>query len=133
MEFEGINMSMDFDQAQQKNAPVFHGEGIIDVTNFEAMSPDDSLGYMCGCNISIFQDGMIEICSADNEQDILERFSALNIIKANNNINNFDPQYAMGVSVLLENKDLRIFFQTKENKMDFWNALATTYDNLKTR
>ena len=53
-------MSMDFDQAQQKNAPVFHGEGIIDVTNFEAMSPDDSLGYMCGCNISIFQDGMIE-------------------------------------------------------------------------
>ncbi|MBQ8504170.1 MAG: hypothetical protein IJ491_07825 [Clostridia bacterium] len=116
-----------------KNNSVFQGKGFIDVTNFDAMSPDDSLGYACVCDIVVFQNGLIEIFSDNNERNLLESFSVLNIVTANNNINNYAPETMMGVSVITENKGLRIFFQTKESKIEFWNALTTTYDNLKER
>lgn len=118
---------------EEKNDPIFHEKGIIDVTNLDAMSPDDSLGYMCDCDITIFQNGKIEICAVDNVTDLLESFSVLDIVRTSNNINNYDPTHVTEVSVITETKDIRISFQTKESKIEFWNALTTTYDNHKDR
>ncbi|MGN0539024.1 MAG: hypothetical protein ACI4KI_04140 [Candidatus Fimenecus sp.] len=119
-------------QTQQEYV-LFHGEGILDVTNSNAMSSDDSLGYMCGCDISVSQNGKIEIFSLENVKELLECFSVLDIVRASNNINNYDSTYVTEVLLITENKDLRISFQTKESKIEFWNALTTTYDNLKDR
>lgn len=113
------------------NNCLFHGKGVIDVTNFDAMSPDDSLGYMCGCDISVLQDGQIEILSDDDAKDLLESFSVSNIVRANNDINHYDPNHITEVSVMTESKALRITFQTKESKNEFWNALTATRDNVK--
>ncbi len=113
------------------NTLLFYGKGIIDVTNFDAMSPDDSLGYMCGCDVSVFMNGQIEIYTDDETKDLLESFPVLDIIRANDNINNYDPNHITDVSLTTENKNFQISFQTKESKDEFWNALTTTYDNLK--
>ena len=115
------------------NTILFRGKGIIDVTNFDAMSPDDSLGYMCGCDVSVFMNGQIEIYTDDKTKDLLESFSILDIVRANNNINNYDPNHIAEVSLITENKDLRISFQAKESKDEFWDALTTAYDKLKER
>lgn len=115
------------------NIPLFHGKGIIDVTNFDAMSPSDPLGYMCGCDISVFVNGQIQIFTEDKTKDLLESFSVLDIVRANNNINNFDPNHITDVSLTTKSKALQITFQTKESKDEFWNTLTTTYDNLKER
>ena len=113
------------------NTLLFYGKGIIDATNFAAMSPDDSLGYMCGCDVSVFMNGQIEIYTDDETKDLLESFPVLDIIRANDNINNYDPNHITDVSLTTENKNFQISFQTKESKDEFWNALTTTYDNLK--
>ena len=115
------------------NTILFRGKGIIDVTNFDAMSPDDSLGYMCGCDVSVFMNGQIEIYTDDKTKDLLESFSISDIVRANNNINNYDPNHIAEVSLITENKDLRISFQAKESKDEFWDALTTAYDKLKER
>ena len=61
----------------------------------------------------------------------MERLSVFDIVRASNNINNYDPNHITEVSLTTENKDLRISFQAKESKDEFWDALTTTYDNLK--
>lgn len=120
-----------FKSKKQSNNCLFHGKGIIDVTNFDDMSLDDSLGYMCSCDIIVFQNGIIEIYKDDSIEDLLESFSLFNIVMANNNINNYDPSHTAEVCLMTESKDLRISFQTEEIKKEFWNALTTAYDNLK--
>ena len=110
-----------FTNKYNEKAPVFHGEGIIDVTSFDTISPEDSLGYMCGCDISVFQSGKIEIRSIDNAKDLLESFSAMDIVRTSDNINNYDPAHDM--AVITENKTLRLSFQTKESKIELCNAL----------
>ncbi len=112
------------------NDYVFYEKGIIDVTNFDVMSPDDDLGYMCGCDIFVFQNGIIEIFSDDNEKELLERFSVSDVVRASNNINNYDPDYAMDVSMITKKKELRISFQSKESKNRFWNVITTIYDKI---
>ena len=112
-----------FTNKYNEKAPVFHGEGIIDVTSFDTISPEDSLGFMCGCDISVFQSGKIEIRSIDNAKDLLESFSAMDIVRTSDNINNYDPAHDMEIAVITENKTLRISFQTKESKIEFCNAL----------
>lgn len=118
-------------KAQQAKEPVFHAEGIIDVTNFDAMSPDDSLGYMSAGAVSVFENGQIEMRSVDNTKDLLESFSVLHILHASNNINNYDPEHAMEVALTTENKALQIAFHAKEDKAGFWEALTSTYNKLK--
>ena len=118
-------------KAQQANKSIFHAEGIIDVTNFDAMSPDDSLGYMSAGTVFIFENGQIEIRTVDNTKDLLESFSVLHILHASNNINNYDPEHAMKVAFTTENKALQIAFHTKEDKAGFWEALTSIYNHLK--
>ena len=106
-------------------------KGIVDVTNFNAMSPNDPLGYMCSCVITIFENGQLEICSDDGEKNILESFSVFNIVRMNNYINSYDPRHTAVVSLTTESKDLTITFPTEESKNEFWSALTTTYDTIK--
>lgn len=128
--FQGFKTSENSNE--QTNEPVFHEKGVmIDVTNFDATSPDDSLGYMCGGDIYVFRNGLIQIYADDKENDLLESLSVFNLVRASNQINNFDPKHTTEISMITESKDLRIIFQTKERKMDFWNALTATYDRLK--
>ena len=47
----------------------------------------------------------------------------MDIVRASDNINNYDPAHDMEIAVITENKTLRIFFQTKESKIEFCNAL----------
>ena len=106
-----------------ETAPVFHREGIVDVTIFDAISPEDSLGYMCDCDISVFQSGKIEIRSLDNEKDLLESFSVMDIVSVSDNINNYDPAHDTEIAVITENKALRIAFHNKESKIELCNVL----------
>ena len=107
-----------------EKTPIFHGEGIIDVTRFDAISPEDPLGYLCGCDISVYQSGKIDIRSIDNAKDLLESFSAKDIIRVSYNINNYDPAHDTEIAVITENKALRITFYNKESKIEFCNVLA---------
>lgn len=113
------------------NNYLFHGKGVVDVTNFDAKSPDDSLGYMCSCDITVLKSGQIEIYSDDIAKGLLESFSVSNIVAANNNINNYNPNHIAEVSLMTDSKDLRITFQTQESKKEFWRVLSTAKDNLK--
>lgn len=106
---------------------LFHGRGIVNVTNFDVNSPDDPLGYLCSCDISVLKSGQIEIHSDDAAQALLESFSVSNIVGASNNINNYDPNHITDVSLITNSKDLRITFQTQESKNEFWRVFSALY------
>lgn len=118
-------------KALETKEPIFCAEGIIDVTNFDAMSPDDSLGYMSAGIVSIFENGQIEMRTVDKTKDLLESISISHILHASNNINNYDPEHAMEVALTTENKALQIAFHTKEDKAEFWETLTSTFNKLK--
>jgi len=120
---------------RRKNKPddidskvVFHEKCIMDVTNFNANASGDSLGYLCNCIVSVYSNGLIRVCSVDNENNVLESISVLEIIRANDNINNYDPDYLAVVSVITEKKGFRFSFESVDVKNSFWNALTSTYD-----
>lgn len=102
---------------------LFHEKGTIDVTNFAAMSPDDSLGYMCGCTIIISPDGIIHICEYEDENIILETIVTANIIQFSDNINNYDPTYRTAVSVITEDHRFLLSFGSVEVKKHFVDTL----------
>ena len=116
-------------QSKTNNITVFQGKGVIDVTNFSAMSPDDSLGYMCGCDISVFQNGQVLIYSDDKKKELLENCSVVDIISSNNNVGNFHPDYITTITILTRTKKLQISFYNQEKKNEFWNALITLQSN----
>ena len=109
----------------------FHGKGIIDVTNFAAMTPDDPLGYMCGCNIAVLQNGQIEIRSDDSENELLESFSGADIVCVRESENHQDPMVRTDVSVMIEEKNLKISFQSQETQKEFCMALAAARSHSK--
>lgn len=117
-------------KAPKDDALIFCDNAIIDVTNFSAASPDEPLGYFCSCDISVFSNGQIEIRADDTTKKLLECFSVLDLVRANNNVNNFDPSYATMVSLTTNSKNIGITLQTNDSKVNFWNALTTTYDKL---
>lgn len=110
---------------------LFCEDGTIDVTNFDVTNPNEPMGYLAACKVCIFQSGLIEIRSVDDEQRIMESTYVMNILRANNNINNFDPSYLTSVSLLTNNKEYRISFKTKELKNTFWSSLTAVYDKNK--
>ena len=110
---------------------VFQENGVIDVTNFNALTPEDSLGYMCGCEIQLYINGQLQINSCDEKRETLESFSILSIIKARNNIKYYDPMFSNTVSIITEEKRFDISFQSIEEKNSFWKSLTTVYDSLK--
>ncbi len=110
--------------------PVFFNNGILDVTNFDIMTPDEPIGYVSSCTVSVFQSGLIEIRAVDKNQSVLESFNISDIWRASNNINNYDPRHITEVSMITDTKDYRISFHSMEVKGAFWSALTTTYDKL---
>ena len=113
---------------RQRNL-VFQNCGTIDVTYFDAMTPDDFIGYLSGGSVQVFSDGDLIIYSED-EKSILENINLTDLIKGSNNINNFDPKSRTAVSLMTKEKDIRISFQSIEIKLEFWNTISKVYDNL---
>ena len=110
--------------------PVFFNNGILDVTYFDVMTPDEPIGYASSCTVAVFQNGLIEIHAVDKDQCVLESFKISDIWRANNKIYNYDPRHITEVSMITEKRDYRISFFSMEVKDAFWSALTTIYDKL---
>ena len=102
---------------------LFYEKGVIDVTNFEAMSPEDSLGYMCGCIIIVSSDGTIRVCEYEDENVIMETIVLKNVIRFCDNINNYDPSHLTEVSIMTEDHDFRLSFESVQVKERFVDTL----------
>ena len=117
------------DLAQQHLA--FQERGIIDVTNYDAKTPEDPLGYMSSGIVQVSPDGKIIIYS-ESDGSLLENISLADIILGNDNINHYDPEFQTAVSLITKNKGIRIHFDTIELKREFWDSITAVYGNLKT-
>lgn len=102
---------------------LFHEKGIIDVTDFAAMSPEDSLGYMCGCTIIVSSDGTIRVCEHEDENVILETIAVENIIRFNDNINSYDPSRLTEVSLMTKDHGFHLSFESVKVKKRFADTL----------
>lgn len=102
---------------------LFYEKGIIDVTNFGAMSPEDSLGYMCSCIIIVSSDGTIRVCEYEDENVIMETIVLKNVIRFCDNINNYDPSHRTKVSIMTEDHDFRLSFESVQVKERFVDTL----------
>ena len=124
------NTYMDY-QAEKADNVVFHEKGFIDVIDFNAKvkAPGDYIGYACGCDVLISQNGQVEIRSY-NGKDVLECFSVLSIIRARYRVS-LHPDFIQDVMVMTANKRFKIRFEKTGDKSRFWDALTTIYDNLK--
>ena len=107
----------------KKSDYLFHEKGTIDVTNFAANSPKDSLGYMCGCTVIISPDGTIRVCEYEDKNIILETIASANIIQFSDNINNYDPKHRTEVSIMTEGHDFRLSFESAKVKERFVDTL----------
>ncbi len=105
---------------------IFENTCITDVTNFEANSPTDSLGYLSSANISVFSDGMISLV-ADNEE---EYFSIFSIVQYNDNVGNFDPLHVTEVKFILKDKCIVVTFNDKATKKTFTHKLKSLTEML---
>lgn len=98
----------------------FQGDGIIDVTRFDATPENPEVGYLCGGTVSVFSDSRIYIHDGD---EALEMFQICDIIRMNTNINNYDPESMTEVALLLQDRSIRITFLDAEMKRRFIKAL----------
>jgi hypothetical protein len=108
---------------------VYQKRGMIDVTNFGAKTPDEPLGYMGTGIVQLFSDGHFVIHS-EIDHSPMEEFNLNDLIKGNDHINNYDPRYETQVSLMTREKDIRIDFQTVEEKKEFWAILTSVYDRI---
>ena len=110
--------------------PVFRDDAFVDVTYFDERETEDTVGYFCGANIRLSPDGHLVLYSLA-EKRVLEDISITDIIKGSNNINNYDPDYINVVSLTTEKIGIRISLKNGAAKRDFWNALTSTYDDIR--
>ncbi|MBQ8201553.1 MAG: hypothetical protein IJZ74_07290 [Clostridia bacterium] len=110
---------------------IFHGKGIIDVTNFEIASFDEPIGYLCGCDVYAFRNGQIKIFADGDPDDLLESLSVAEMIRVNGSVGDDDPEHMREVSVVTESKNLRVSFFDDRDKAGFWHAVAVLYDQLR--
>ena len=95
---------------------LFKEFGIVNVDNYDAMSPSDSLGYLSGGTTSIFQDGNIEIVTGEetmsfSAKDIKTKFKR-------------DLFGKVGIVLTLENRGLTLSFGDDTEKAEqLWNTL----------
>lgn len=108
----------------QESKIVFRESGIINVTNFSAMSIEDSLGYVCSCVISVLSNGIIEVHSCEKESKILETISVSGIHIFSNNVNNYDPMYATEVLLTTDDYEFLFSFESVEIKRNFANSIS---------
>lgn len=89
---------------------IFKCDCMVDVTNFDAKDPTDSLGYACSANILVFSDGMIVVIG-DGEE---ERFHISSIVSYNDNIGNYNPSHEREVKFILADRAIAIGFYDKD-------------------
>lgn len=115
------------EQESTQHNLVFQNNGVIDVTNYAAETPNDSLGYLCGGIIQVLSDGGLIICDSEDET-ILENIKLTDIINVKTNIHNFDPRFETSVSLITNKKEIRISFQSIEIERELLNSIAAVYD-----
>lgn len=106
---------------------LFHNRGIIDVTYFDAMTPTDVLGYLCGGIIQLLSNGRIIIYS-EEDKTILEDFNLKDVISGSK-IDN--QRHNASVALETNKKVIYIGFQNIEIQREFWDAITAVYDSLK--
>ena len=102
---------------------VFQEYGIIDVTNFDATPENPELGYLCGGIVTVLSDGEIVSHNANEGGELLEDFLASDLISVNSNINDFDPECMTEISLMTQDKNIRISFGDTEKKQSFVETL----------
>lgn len=98
---------------------IFKSDCIVDVTNFDAKDPTDSLGYLCSANISVFSDGMIAVIGDQEE----ECFHISSVMSYNDNIGNYNPSHKNEVKFILSNKAIIISFNDEMTKKELSDKL----------
>ena len=134
-----MDIKQNHEQAQEREAaqtgrprsPVFQSRGILHVTNFEAETPDDPLGYLCGGRVQLFSDGDLILASEEDDR-ILETIHLADVITGSDTIRDYDPAFQTMASLMTMEKHIRIEFQSVEMKREFWNAVTAVYGSLKT-
>ena len=116
-------------QSKLQKKLMFQNRGIIDVTNFDAMTPDDPLGYARSGVIQLYSDGNLIIYSAVGAE-LLENINLTDVILGSDNLNNYDSMYITSISLMTREKNIRIDFRTIDIKKEFWDYCTTIYDNL---
>ena len=102
---------------------------IIDVfNNYEASSPDDELGYVTTAVVNVFQNGDIV---TEGRNGVSEKINLLKVVRASNNINNYDPSYATRIRLMMSDMDITFVFENKLIKGYFWNTITELYDSLR--
>lgn len=89
---------------------IFKCDCMVDVTNFDAKDPTDSLGYACSANILVFSDGNISVIG-DQEA---ERFHISSVLSYNDNIGNYNPSHEHEVKFILADRAIVIGFYDKD-------------------
>ena len=102
---------------------------IIDVfNNYEASSPDDELGYVTTAVVNVCQNGDIV---TEGRNGVSEKINLLKVVRASNNINNYDPSYATRIRLMMSDMDITFVFENKLIKGYFWNTITELYDSLR--
>ena len=109
---------------------VFRERCVIDVTNFDVSTPGEPLGYLSGGMIHVFSDGDV-VVSSEDEKSVLETIHLTDVFTVSDNINQFDPASETTASLITNEKDIRISFQSVELKKAFWNSIVSVYADLK--
>ncbi len=117
-------------QSKLQKKLVFQNKGIIDVTNFDVMTPDDPLGYACSAIIQLYSDGNLIIYS-EVETKLVENINLTDVIHGSDNISNSDPMHKTEVSLMTTEKQIRIHYKSIDIKREFWDSCTAIYDNLK--
>ena len=99
--------------------PLFRDNVILDVTVFD-VRPSEPIGYLCGAEIMLSEDGTVSFC---NEEKELDRFHVGDLIRVNANINNYDPGHDTEIAMITREKSFRITFSDGKKKSAFVDLL----------
>ena len=99
--------------------PLYRDNVILDVTVFDAR-PSDPIGYLCGAEIMLFDDGTVIFCNGKEEVD---RFHVSDLVRVNANINNYDPDHDTEIAIITPEKSFRIIFSDGKKKKAFVDSL----------
>ena len=121
---EQKNEAIPTDIDTNDSAIVFREKCMVDITYLDAKA-DEIMGYLCGCTFVVLSDGSVRVCEYEDENTTLETFSVTDIIRFNDNINNFDPEYNTEVSMMTNNRSFRFMFKSSEVKKQFSDVFST--------
>ena len=99
---------------------LFRDNVILDVTLFD-IRPSEPMGYLCGAEAMLSEDGTVSFW---NEGKELDRFHVNDVIQANININNYDPDHDTEIAMITREKSFRITFSDGKKKKAFVDSLG---------